>query len=73
MLATYMRRMRNNNLEITIAGSSFRPQSCMYAFCLSCPSATFALQQAGFVSREWLVAKGLILVHSIRLPISWVQ
>ena len=28
--------------------------------CLSCPSAFFALQQGGFVPREWLVAKGLI-------------
>ena len=26
MLATYMRRMRNNNLEIKIVGSSCRPQ-----------------------------------------------
>ena len=26
MLATYMRRMRNSNLEIRIAGSSCRPQ-----------------------------------------------
>ena len=26
MLATYMRRMRNNNLEIGIAGSSCRPE-----------------------------------------------
>ena len=26
MLATYIRRMRNNNLEIRIAGSSCRPQ-----------------------------------------------
>ena len=26
MLATYMRRMRNKNLEIGIAGSSCRPQ-----------------------------------------------
>ena len=26
MLATYKRRMRNNNLEIRIAGSSRRPQ-----------------------------------------------
>ena len=26
MLATYIRRMRNNKLEIRIAGSSFRPQ-----------------------------------------------
>ena len=26
MLATYMRRVRNNNLEIKIAGSSCRPQ-----------------------------------------------
>ena len=28
---------------------------------LSCPSETFALQHGGFVSREWLAAKGLLL------------
>ena len=28
--------------------------------CLSCPSASFALQHGGFVPREWLFAKGLI-------------
>ena len=33
----------------------------MYAFCLSCPSATFAHQYGGFVPREWLPAKGLLL------------
>ena len=27
MLATYMRRMRNDNLETTIAGSSYRRQN----------------------------------------------
>ena len=32
----------------------------MYVFCLSCPSATFALQHGGFVPREWLAAKGLL-------------
>ena len=32
----------------------------MYAFCLHCPSATFALQYGGFVPREWLAAKGSI-------------
>ena len=26
----------------------------MYAFCLSCLSATFALQDGSFVPREWL-------------------
>ena len=26
----YMRRMRNNNLEIRIAGSSCRPQFCLH-------------------------------------------
>ena len=30
-----------------------------HVFCLSCPSATFALQRGGFVPREWLAAKGL--------------
>ena len=28
--------------------------------CLSCPSATSALQYGGFVPREWLAAKGLL-------------
>ena len=30
----------------------------MYAFYLSCLSATFALQHGRFVPREWLTAKG---------------
>ena len=29
----------------------------MYAFCLSCPSATLALQHGDFVPRKWLAAK----------------
>ena len=33
----------------------------LYVFCLSCPSATFALQRGGFVPREWLAAKGLFV------------
>ena len=35
------------------------PFKSMYAFCLSCPSATFALQLGGFVPRDhgWLAAK----------------
>ena len=37
----------------------------MYVFCLSCPSATFALQRGGFVPREWLAAKGLLSTISI--------
>ena len=28
--------------------------------CLSCPSATLALQYGGFVPRDWLAAKGLL-------------
>ena len=32
MLATYMRRMRNNNLKIRIAGSSCRPQIAFGSF-----------------------------------------
>ena len=38
------------------------PFKIMYVFCLSCPSATFALQPGGFVPREWLAAKGLLTV-----------
>ena len=32
MLATYMRRLRKNNLEIRIVGSSGRPQQLDYEF-----------------------------------------
>ena len=32
-------------------------------FCLSCPSATFALQHGGLVARECLAAKGLSGVY----------
>ena len=33
------------------------PFKIMHVFCLSCPSATFALQHGDFVPREWLAAK----------------
>ena len=33
--------------------------------CLSCSSASFALQHGGFVPREWLAAKGLLLLSVI--------
>ena len=36
------------------------PFKILYVFCLSCPSATFALQHGGFVPREWLAAKDLL-------------
>ena len=32
----------------------------MYVFCWPCPSGTFALQNGGFVPREWLSCKGSI-------------
>ena len=40
------------------------PFQIMYVFCLSCPSATFALQRGGFVphARKWLAAKSLLEV-----------
>ena len=38
------------------------PFEIMYAFCWSCPSATFASQIGGFVPREWQAAKGLFLL-----------
>ena len=40
----------------------------MYVFCLSCPSATFALQRGGFVSREWQAAKGLLFAALVCPP-----
>ena len=36
------------------------PFKIMYVICLSCLSATFALQRGGFVPREWLASKGLL-------------
>ena len=33
------------------------PSKIMYAFCWSCPTATFASQHGGFVPREWKAAK----------------
>ena len=39
----------------------------MYVFCLSCPSATFALQRGSFVPREELAAKGLLFDKYIYL------
>ena len=40
------------------------PFKIMYAFCWSCPSATFASQHGGFVPREWKAAKGLFKMLS---------
>ena len=37
------------------------PIKIMYVFCLSCPSATLALQHGGFVPREWKAGKGLLI------------
>ena len=36
MLATYMRRMRNNNLETRIAGDKKSPQLIMYTYACGC-------------------------------------
>ena len=38
------------------------PFKIMYAFCWSCPSATFASQHGGFVPREWQATKGLFIL-----------
>ena len=38
------------------------PFQIVYVFCLSCPSATFALQRGGFVPREWIAAKGQLFI-----------
>ena len=40
----------------------------MYVFCLTCPCATFAHQHGGFVSREWLAAKGLFTMEQYKTP-----
>ena len=53
----------------------------MYAFCWSCPSATFASQHGGFVPREWQATKGLFettkMLHCLfcrmNPPLVWIQ
>ena len=45
------------------------PLQIMYVFCLSCPSATFALPRDGFVPRGWLAAKGLLFISMIDFPV----
>ena len=57
------------------------PFKIMYAFCWSCPSATFASQRGGFVPREWQAAKGLFettkMLHCLfcrmNPPLVWIQ
>ena len=53
MLATYMRRMRNNSLEIRIAGSSCRTQ---YYFFISSVEIDFGMECLNllFRQRRWL-------------------
>ena len=46
---------------------SGQDKKIMYVFCLSCPSATFALQRGGFVPREWLAAKGLLQPNFLKV------
>ena len=43
----------------------------MYVFCLSCPSATFALQHGSFVQRELLAAKGQLIDCYSYLEEAW--
>ena len=52
----------------------------MYVFCFSCPGATFALQRSGFVQREWLAVKGILLskalpstLRSLCCPGEWID
>ena len=57
------------------------PFQIMYAFCWSCPSATFASQHGGFVPREWQATKGLFettkMLHCLfcrmNPPLVWIQ
>ena len=46
MLATYMRRMRNNDLEITIAGSS-----CILQYLYSFPRMAF---QSNYINIKYM-------------------
>ena len=43
------------------------PFKFLYVFCLSSPSATFALQNGGFVPHEWLAVKGLLQLLALQV------
>ena len=43
------------------------PFKIMYVFCLSCPSATFALRRGGFIPGEWLATKGLLQPNFLKV------
>ena len=53
-MTLYSPRYRAVNINKKITISNY---VCLT--CLSCPSATFALQSDGFVPREWLATKRL--------------
>ena len=69
-LAFHVIQNRRTGEQKEVVGQDKRrklPFKIMYAFCLSCPSATFAFQLGGFVPRdhEWLAAKGLFQIKVI--------
>ena len=45
------------------------PFKIMYGFCLSCPSATFAIQHGSFVPSEWRAAKDLLKYRCLAYPV----
>ena len=45
------------------------PFQITHVFCLSCPSATFALQRGGFLPREWLAGNGLFILRNIEFMV----
>ena len=62
-LAIHVVQNRRTGEQKEVVGQDKRrklPFKIMYAFCLSCPSATFALQLGGFVPRRMASCKGPI-------------
>ena len=59
LLSSHPRTLHSSFIHSFI--HSFIQGNNHFPFYLSCPSATFALQHGGFVPREWLAAKGLLL------------
>ena len=73
LFAHHCQHVRNNSQIVgatmlgVVASVCTQPnkENChlkLYVFCLSCPSAAFALQPGGFVPRELLAAKGLLFL-----------
>ena len=84
MLATYMRRMRNNNLEIRIAGDNRSPQLIMYTYACGCtclgrhatlnvPSGDLKWENKTYKVERSTIIKLLVLLNGHMLIVRFIN